>query len=110
MVAMSMVLTRSPLESIGMNGAGQGGAGAPKRRSARLSNEGVDENESSFAYGQPAATRSKTTVVGTKEGDGEGSGVAAKRKKRGKISPLYFDFAFGLRGRSARQSSGLRQQ
>ena len=77
-----MVLTRSPLEAIGMNGAG-----APKRRSARLSNDAAEENE-------PPAKRSRangaqsTTVVSTKEQDGEG-GAASRRKRKGKILLVF---------------------
>ena len=73
-----MVLTRSPLEPIGMNGAG-----ASKRRSARLSAEGAEENE-------PPAKKSKangaqTTIVSTKEQDGE-TGAASKKKRKGETS------------------------
>lgn len=68
---MSMVLTRSPLEPIGMNG----GSG-PKRRSARLSAEGAEENE-------PPTKKGKTIVVGTKEQDGD-SAAATKKKRKGK--------------------------
>lgn len=73
---MSMVLTRSPLEPIGMNGGT-----APRRRSARLSAEGAEENE-------PPAKRNKangvhTQTVSTKEQDGD-AGAASKKKKRGK--------------------------
>jgi kinetochore protein Mis13/DSN1 len=76
---MSMVLTRSPLEPIGMNGAG-----LPKRRSARLSGESVEENE-------PPAKKNKldgaqTSTVSTKEVDGESAAVS--RKKRKGMTPL----------------------
>ena len=72
---MSMVLTRSPLEPIGMNGAG-----LPKRRSARLSGESVEENE-------PPAKKNKvdgaqTSTVSTKEADGNAEAAAVSRKKR----------------------------
>lgn len=95
MGAMSMVLTRSPLEPIGMNGAG---VVAPKRRSARLSAEGADENaDDGFAptvrKGKgTATTTTTTTTVGTKERDGglEGAGAGAKRKKRGEMNLLCF--------------------
>ena len=71
---MSMVLTRSPLEAIGMNGAG-----LPKRRSARLSGESVEENE-------PPAKKNKvdgaqTSTVGTKEADGDSAAVSRKKRK-----------------------------
>lgn len=73
---MSTVLTRSPLEPIGMNGAG-----VPKRRSARLSGESVEENE-------PPAKENKvdgaqTSTVTTKEADGD-SGAVTKKKRKGK--------------------------
>ena len=76
MRAMSIVLTRSPLEPIGMNGAG-----ASKRRSARLSGESVEENE-------PPAKKNRmegavTSVVGTKEADGD-SGAVGRKKRKGK--------------------------
>jgi len=72
---MSIVLTRSPLEPIGMNGAG-----VPKRRSARLSNEGAEEHE-------PPAKRSRvngveTTTVSTKIQDGDANAVAKKRPRK----------------------------
>lgn len=75
---MSIALTRSPLESLGMNGGG-----APKRRSARLSQEGNGENE-------PPAKKSKanggtTSTVGTKQQDGESRAVAS-RKKAGELA------------------------
>lgn len=75
---MSMVLARSPLEPIGMNGAG-----GPKRRSARLSAEGAEENE-------PPAKKSKangvqSSVVSTKEQDGD-AGAASRKKRKGKPS------------------------
>lgn len=56
------------------------GAGTSKRRSARLSAEGADEN------GPPAkiskVNGTETTAVSTKEQDGN-SGAAAKRKRQG---------------------------
>lgn len=72
-----MVLTRPPLESIGMNGAG-----TSKRRSARLSQEsGGGENE-------PPSKKAKTngasaaTSVSTKQQDG-GAKPTSKRKQKG---------------------------
>lgn len=64
-----------------MNGAGV----PPKRRSARLSGESVEENE-------PPAKKSKvdgvlTSTVGTKEADGD-AGVVGKKKRKGMLS-LY---------------------
>lgn len=72
---MSMVVTaRSPLEVIGMNGAG-----TQKRRSARLSQEGNGESE-------PPAKKAKinetTTTINTKQQDGE-SKPANKKQSRG---------------------------
>ena len=65
-----------------MNGAG---AGASKRRSARLSAEGAEENE-------PPAKKSKvngvqTSTVSTKEQDGD-TGAASRKKRKGKINEL----------------------
>lgn len=75
---MSMLLTRSPLEVIGMNGAQQ----QPKRRSARLSADGAEgENE------PPRRNGVQTTSISTKEGDGGEPVVgAAKKKRKGKDS------------------------
>ena len=57
------------------------GAGAQKRRSARLSAEGAEENE-------PPGKKNKvngvqTTTVSTKEQDGD-AGAATKKKRKGK--------------------------
>lgn len=73
-----MTLTRSPLEPIGMNGAGV----VPKRRSARLSAEGAEENEPPTKKNK--ANGVETTSVSTKEQDG-GSGAVSKRKRAGKF-------------------------
>jgi kinetochore protein Mis13/DSN1 len=71
---MSMLLTRSPLEVIGMNGAQQ----QMTRRSARLSTEGTEsENE------PPRRNGVHTTSVGTKQGDGGGE-IVTKKKRKGK--------------------------
>lgn len=70
-----MLLTRSPLEVIGMNGAQQ----QPKRRSARLSAEGAEsENE------PPRRNGVQTMSVSTKETDGGEAVMAAKKKRKGK--------------------------
>ncbi|KAK6440558.1 hypothetical protein LTR95_003225, partial [Oleoguttula sp. CCFEE 5521] len=69
---MSMVVTRSPLTTIAMNG----GSHAPKRRSARLSAEGVDENGS----GEPPAKKLK--VNGAADEGGEGTAVGKKRSRK----------------------------
>ena len=86
---MSMVLTRSPLEPIGMNGA----SGAPQRRSARLSAEGAEENE-------PPAKKDRvngvsTTTVSTKEQDGDGV-APSKKKRKGKIANCCFELGLGV--------------
>lgn len=69
--AMSMVVTRSPLTAIGMNGAG---AAAPKRRSARLSAEGQDDGE------RP----SKKTRVDAAQSAGAAKEEPVKKRARGK--------------------------
>lgn len=79
---MSMVARRAPLESIGMNDAG--GVTAPKRRSARLSGEGHEENE-------PPSKRAKidggatAQSVSTKTQDGGSGAAEEKRNKRRKV-------------------------
>jgi len=71
-----MTLTRPPLESIGMNSGG-----VPKRRSARLSADSVEENE-------PPVKRSKVNGVdahkATGQGDDGDAGATSKRKRAGK--------------------------
>jgi len=89
-----MVLTRSPLEPIGMNGAG-----TQKRRSARLSHEGVEENE-------PPAKKSRvngaqTTTVSTKERDGDSNAVA-KRRPRKVYEQEVEGFAFSKGGKKSK--------
>ena len=71
-----MILTRSPLEPIGMNG--MNGAGAPKRRSARLSGESVEENEPPAKKNRVEA---QTSTVSTKEADGDSNAVGKKKRK-----------------------------
>ena len=73
---MSMVLTRSPLEPIGMNGAG-----TQKRRSARLSQEGNGENEPPTKKTKVQGTT--TTTVTTKQDDGEAK-PGSKKSRKGK--------------------------
>lgn len=90
-----MVLTRSPLEPIGMNGAG-----SQKRRSARLSHEGVEENE-------PPAKKSRahgaqTSTISTKEQDGDSNAVA-KRKPRKVYDEEVEGFAFKKGSRKAKE-------
>lgn len=71
---MSMVVTRSPLTAVGMNGAG---AAAPKRRSARLSAEGQDDDE------RPSK---KTRVDAAQNaGNAKESGPAKRTRGKGKI-------------------------
>ncbi|OQO09851.1 hypothetical protein B0A48_04203 [Cryoendolithus antarcticus] len=69
---MSMAVTRSPLTTIAMNG----GSHAPKRRSARLSAEGVDENGSS----EPPAKKLK--VDGGADDGGDGAAASKKRSRK----------------------------
>lgn len=70
---MSMVVTRSPLTAIGMNGVG---AAAPKRRSARLSAEGQEDDE------RPSK---KTKTDGAQNvGTAKESGVAKRTRGKGK--------------------------
>jgi len=73
--AMSMVLPRPPLEPLGMNGGS-----TSKRRSARLSVEGAEENE-------PPAKKSRVngaqaSNVSTKELDGDGNGLPKRRARK----------------------------
>lgn len=74
-----MILTRSPLEPIGMNGAG---VQYSKRRSARLSAEGVEDHEPPAKKNRVAGAQ--TTSVSTKEQDGDAGGVV-KKKRKGKL-------------------------
>jgi hypothetical protein len=67
---MSMVVTRSPLTAIVMNGPGPA---APKRRSARLSVEGQEEEEQ-----RPTK---KTKVDATQSAGGAKENVAGKRTR-----------------------------
>ncbi|KAK5739578.1 hypothetical protein LTR17_005267 [Elasticomyces elasticus] len=89
---MSIVLSRSPLGPIGMNGAG-----TSKRRSARLSHEGIEENE-------PPAKKSKANgaQVSTKEQDGDAK-VVAKRKPRKTYDEDVDGFAFNKGTRKAKE-------
>lgn len=68
---MSMVVTRSPLTAIGMNGAG---AAAPKRRSARLSVEGQEDDE------RP----NKKTKVDAAQSAGSSKETGTGKRTRGK--------------------------
>ncbi|KAK4971504.1 hypothetical protein LTR42_007232 [Elasticomyces elasticus] len=76
------------------------GAGTSKRRSARLSHEGIEENEppakKSKAYGAPA------TTVSTKEQDGDAK-VVAKRKPRKTYDEDVDGFAFNKGTRKAKE-------
>ncbi|KAK5135894.1 hypothetical protein LTR08_004544 [Meristemomyces frigidus] len=96
---MSMVLTRSPLEPIGMNGAG-----TQKRRSARLSRDGAEGDE-------PPAKKSRvngaqTTTISTKEQDGD-TNAAGKRRPRKVYTEEVDDFAFKRGGRKAKEPKQL---
>lgn len=74
---MSMVVTRSPLTAIVMNGAGPA---APKRRSARLSVEGQEEEEQ-----RPSK---KTKVDATQSaGDAKESGAGKRTRGKGRNEP-----------------------
>lgn len=75
---MSIVLTRSPLEVIGMNAGG-----GEKRRSARLSQEGNGENEPPAKKTKTNGAATSSSTVNTKQQDGEGSKAASKRKRKG---------------------------
>lgn len=71
---MSMVVTRSPLTAIGMNGVG---AAAPKRRSARLSAEGQEDDERPSKKTKTDGAQSVGTVKDT--------GVAKRTRGKGRI-------------------------
>ncbi|KAK5683535.1 hypothetical protein LTS10_005068 [Elasticomyces elasticus] len=90
---MSIVLSRSPLGPIGMNGAG-----VSKRRSARLSHEGIEENE-------PPTKKSKANgaQVSTKEQDGDAAKVVAKRRPRKTYDEDVDGFAFNKGTRKAKE-------
>lgn len=75
---MSMVLARSPLEPIGMNGAG-----TQKRRSTRLSHEGAEGDEPPAKKPRMNGAQTTSTTVSTKEQDGDASAMG-KRKRPGK--------------------------
>ncbi|KAK3722390.1 hypothetical protein LTR37_002381 [Vermiconidia calcicola] len=91
---MSMVLTRSPLEPIVMNGAG----GYPSRRSARLSAEGAEENEPPAKKSRANGAQSSKSAVSTKGQDGDSG--AASRKKRKVYDEDVDGFAFTKSKRS----------
>ena len=74
-----MVLTRAPLEPIGMNAAG-----SSKRRSARLSSEGPGENEPPTKKSRSNGVQIQT--VSTKEQDGDLNAMAKPRKRKGKCA------------------------
>lgn len=76
-----MILTRSPLETITMNGAG-----TQKRRSARLSAEGVEDGSE-----QPPQKKTKVggQAVSTKTTDGGSAPTArpGRKAKKGEFGP-----------------------
>ncbi|EME89203.1 uncharacterized protein MYCFIDRAFT_185585 [Pseudocercospora fijiensis CIRAD86] len=93
---MSVVLTRSPLEVVGMNGSV-----SQKRRSARLSGEG---NSNEGAENEPPTKKAKvngasttTTSVNTKQQDGDQNKTASK-KKRKEYTDEADDFKFARKG------------
>ena len=79
-----MVLARSPLEPMSMNGA----VGGPNRRSARLSNDAAEENELPVKKSKRNVNGAQMTTVSTKESDGD-AGVASKKKRKGEILRVY---------------------
>ncbi|KAI5369862.1 Putative kinetochore-associated protein Dsn1/Mis13 [Septoria linicola] len=94
---MSIVLTRIPLEVIGMNGGA-----SQKRRSARLSGEGNGDNE-------PPTKKAKvnggsTTTITTKQQD-DGSKKLASRKKKQEYTDQADDFQFARKGGKRKKAS-----
>ncbi|KAK1820740.1 hypothetical protein LTR12_004765 [Friedmanniomyces endolithicus] len=90
---MSMVLPRPPLEPLGMNGGS-----TSKRRSARLSVEGAEENE-------PPAKKSRVNGAqgtNTKEQDGDANGLP-KRRARKAYDEEVDGFAFKKGVRKAKE-------
>lgn len=101
---MSMVVTRSPLTAIVMNGAGPA---APKRRSARLSVEGQEEEEEQ----RP----SKKTKVDTTQSAGSAKESGAGKRTRGKgrnghLSQMAAAGRRELKERKLTRVCSLRQQ
>ncbi|KAM0720922.1 hypothetical protein Q7P37_003207 [Cladosporium fusiforme] len=90
---MSMVVTRSPLTAIGMNGAG---AALPTRRSARLSAEGLDDDE------RPT----KKTRVDGAQSAGAAKESPVKKKTRGKVyDNKDGDFEFTKRAKPTKKAA-----
>ncbi|KAK0280649.1 hypothetical protein LTR54_014469 [Friedmanniomyces endolithicus] len=90
---MSMILPRPPLEPLGMNGGS-----TSKRRSARLSVEGAEENE-------PPAKKSRVNgaqAANTKELDGDANGLP-KRRARKAYDEEVDGFAFKKGVRKAKE-------
>lgn len=75
---MSMVVTRSPLTAIVMNGPGPA---APKRRSARLSVEGQEEEE------QRPSKKTKVDAAQS-AGSAKESGAGKRTRGKGRIEPF----------------------
>lgn len=84
---MSMVATRSPLTTIGMNGAGE----VPPRRSARLSTEAQDDEE---RPGKRQKVETKKPAEAAKE-----NGTGKRTRSKGRIS---YDFTGKTCAESAR--------
>ncbi|KAK0987983.1 hypothetical protein LTR91_002696 [Friedmanniomyces endolithicus] len=84
---MSMVLPRPPLEPLGMNGGS-----TSKRRSARLSVEGAEENEPPAKKSR--ANGAQATNVSTKEHDGGDANGLPKRRARKAYDEEVDGFAF----------------
>ena len=91
-----MVLTRSPLQSIGMNGAG-----TQKRRSARLSHDGTEGDEPPTK--KTRVNGAQTPTISTTEQDGA-TNVAGKTKTRKAYTEEVDDFAFRKGSRKVKES------
>lgn len=101
-----MVVTRSPLTAIVMNGAGPA---APKRRSARLSVEGQEEEE------EEEQRPSKKTKVDTTQSAGSAKESGAGKRTRGKgrnghLSQMAVAGRRELKERKLTRVCSLRQQ
>ncbi|KAK5115258.1 hypothetical protein LTR62_001458 [Meristemomyces frigidus] len=77
------------------------GAGTSKRRSARLSLEGPEENEPPMKKSRANGTQA--TTVSTKEQDGDANGPA-KRRPRKAYHEEVDDFVFNKGGRKAKEA------
>lgn len=96
---MSIVLTRLPLEIIGMNGGATG-----KRRSARLSGEGNGSENEPPAKKAKVNGSSTTTTINTKQQDGEPKKAAGK-KKRQEYTDQADDFQFARKSSKRKKTT-----